>query len=99
VSKIASNSQPITQIGRVAMNAVAPSIPEGFDLFGLAGDVVGLAVLHIAAGGGPLKVAVEFDPVWRVKVDALNLAAQTLALSKARHHLQESPRIMRLVQF
>ncbi len=62
------------------MDAVAPGVAEGFDLLGLAGNVVGLAVLHIAAGGGPLEVAVELDAVGRVEVDALDLAAQALAL-------------------
>src|SRR5258708_4569108 len=48
----------------------------------------GLAVLHVAAGGGPLEVAVELDAVGRVEVDALHLAAQALALSQTRHHLE-----------
>ena len=48
------------------MDAVAPGVAEGFDLLGLAGDVVGLAVLHVAAGGGPLEVAVELNAVGRV---------------------------------
>ena len=70
------------------MNPIAPSVAEGFDLFGFAGDVVGLAVFHIAAGGGPLEVAVEFDAVGRVEVDALHLAAQALAFGEAGHDLE-----------
>ena len=70
------------------MDAVAPGDAEGFDLLRLAGDVVGLAVLHVAAGGGPLKVAVEFDAVGRIEINTLHFAAQALALGEAGHHLQ-----------
>jgi hypothetical protein len=35
------------------VDAVAPSVAEGFDLLRFTGDVVGLAVLHVAAGSGP----------------------------------------------
>ena len=47
-----------------------------------------LAVLHIATGGGPLKIAVELDAVGRVEIDALHLAAQALALGEAGHDLE-----------
>ncbi len=72
--EIAGDGEPVAQVGEVAVDAVAPGVAEGFDLLGLAGDVVGLAVLHVAAGGGPLEVAVELDAVGRVEVDALHLA-------------------------
>ena len=72
--EIAGDGEAIPQVGEVAVDAVAPGVAEGFDLLGLAGDVVGLAVLHVAAGGGPLEVAVELDAVGRVEVDALHLA-------------------------
>ena len=62
------------------MDPKFPGIPKCLDLFGLAGDVVRLAVLDVTAGRRPLKVAVEFDAVGRIEVDALNLAAQALAL-------------------
>ena len=70
------------------MDAVAPGVAEGLDLLGLAGDVVGLAVLDVAAGGGPLEVTVELDAVGRVDVDALHLATQALALGQAGHDLK-----------
>ncbi len=66
----------------------SPGVAEGFDLLRLAGDVVGVAVLHVAAGGGPLEVAVELDAVRRVDVDALHLAAQSFALGQASHDLE-----------
>jgi hypothetical protein len=88
VSKIAGDGEAVAQVGEVAVDAVAPGVAEGFDLLRLAGDVVGVAVLHVAAGRGPLEVAVELDAVGRVEVDALHLAAQALALGEARHHLQ-----------
>ena len=86
--EIAGDGEPIPQVGEVAVDAVAPGVAEGFDLLGLAGDVVGLAVLHVAAGGGPLEVAVELDAVGRVEVDALHAPAQALALGQAGHDLE-----------
>ncbi len=88
--KIAGDGEPVAQVGEIAVNSVAPGVAEGLDLLRLAGDVVGVAVLHVAAGGGPLEVAVELDAVGRVEVDALHLAAQTLALGKAGHDLEAS---------
>ena len=48
----------------------------------------GIAILHVPAGGGPLKVAVELDAVGRIDVDTLHFAAQSLALCERSHHLQ-----------
>ncbi|GHT90175.1 hypothetical protein FACS1894101_2320 [Betaproteobacteria bacterium] len=64
------------------MNAVPPGIPKGFDLFRFAGNVRGVAVFDIAAGGRPLKIGIEFDAVRRVKIDALHLAAQPFTLGQ-----------------
>ena len=50
--------------------------------------VIGLAILHIAAGGRPLEVGVELDAVGRVEVDALDLAAQALAFGQTGHDLE-----------
>ena len=86
--EITGDGEPIPQVSEVAVDAVAPGVAEGFDLLGLAGDVVGLAVLHVAAGGGPLEVAVELDAVGRVEVDALHAPAQALALDEAGHDLE-----------
>jgi hypothetical protein len=86
--QIPGDRQSIAQVGQVGVDAVAPGVAERLDLLRLAGDVLGLAVLHVAAGGGPLEVGVEFDAVRRVDVDALHLAAQALALGQRRHHLQ-----------
>ena len=57
------------------MNTVPPRVAEGLDLLGFTRDVFGFAVLHVAAGGGPLEVGVELDAVGRVDVDALDLAS------------------------
>jgi len=70
------------------VDAITPGIPECLDLFGLAGNMRGVAVLDIAAGGGPLEIAVEFDAIRRVKIDALHLAAQPFALGQGGHDLQ-----------
>ena len=70
------------------MNAIAPSIAESFDLFRFAGDVVGVAVLHVAAGGAPLEIGIELDAVGRIEINALDFAAQAFAFGKRRHDLQ-----------
>jgi hypothetical protein len=43
---------------------------------------LGVAVLHVAARRAPLEVAVEFDAVGRIEIDALHLAAQPFALGE-----------------
>ena len=86
--QVVGHGQPVTQVAQVRVDAIAPSVPKRLHLLGLTGDVLGLAVLHVAAGGGPLKVGVEADAVGRVDIDALHLAAQALALRQRRHHLQ-----------
>jgi hypothetical protein len=86
--QIPRHGQPIAQVGQVAVDPVAPRIAKRLHLLRLARDVPGIAVLHVAAGGGPLEVAVELDPVRRIEVDALHLAAQPLALGQAGHDLQ-----------
>jgi hypothetical protein len=70
------------------MNAISPRITEGFDLFGLAGNVILAAVLHIAGCRGPLEIRVESNSIRRVDIDALHPSAQPLALGEARHHRQ-----------
>ena len=86
--QIPRNRQPVPQIRQIRMNPIPPRIPKRLDLLRLAGDVVSLAVLHVAAGRGPLEVGVELDAVGRVEVDALDFAAQTLAFGERCHHLQ-----------
>ena len=86
--QVPRHGQPIPQVRQVRVNAVAPRVPERLHLLRLAGDVGGVAVLHVAAGGGPLEVGVELDAVGRIEVDALDLAAQPFALRQRRHHLQ-----------
>ena len=73
------------------MNPVPPRIPERLHLLRLPGDMLGVTVFDVAAGGGPLEVGVELDTVRRVDVDALHLAAQPLPLSQRGHHLQAVP--------
>ena len=43
---------------------------------------------HVATGGGPLEIGVELDAVGRVNVDALDFAAQALALGERGHDLE-----------
>ena len=97
--EIAGDSETVAEVGEVAVDAVAPSVAEGFNLLRFAGDVVGLAVLDVAAGGGPLEVGVELDAVRRIEVDALDFPAQAFALGEGRHNLKGIPRIMRFCQW
>ncbi|AEO46714.1 hypothetical protein F11_01220 [Rhodospirillum rubrum F11] len=83
--QVAGDGQAIAQIGQIGVNAIAPCVAEGPDLFGFAGNVILVAVLHIAAGRRPLKIAVEFDAIGRIEIDALHLAAQPFALGQTRH--------------
>jgi len=70
------------------VDTVAPSIAKGFYLFGFAGDVCGVAVFDIWAGGGPLEVTVKLNPIGRVEINALDLAAQAFALGERGHDSQ-----------
>ncbi len=45
------------------MDPITPGIAKGFNLLRLAGDVVRLSIFYIAAGGAPLEIAVELDPI------------------------------------
>jgi hypothetical protein len=86
--QVAGNGETVAEVGEVGMDAVTPGVAEGFDLLRFAGDVVGLAVGYVAAGGGPLEVGVELDAVGRIEVDALDLAAQALALGERGHDVE-----------
>src|SRR5690349_6442221 len=55
------------------MDPSTPRVTKSFNLFGLPGDVVGLTIRDRSTRRAPLEVAVEFDPVGRVDVDALGL--------------------------
>ena len=88
VSRSRAHGETVTEVSEIAVNAIAPGVTEGLDLFRLAGDVIGIAVLHVAAGRRPLEIAVELDAIWWIEIDALHLAAQAFALGEARHHLQ-----------
>ena len=70
------------------MNAIAPGVAKGLDLLWFAGDMFGLAIFNVAAGGGPLKVGVKANAVRGIEVNTLHLAAQALAFGQRGHHLQ-----------
>jgi hypothetical protein len=42
--QVAGDGQAVAQIGQIGVDAVAPRVAEGFDLLGLASDVVLVAV-------------------------------------------------------
>src|SRR4051794_29252638 len=86
--EVAGGGEAVAEVGQVAVDAQLPGIAERLDLLGLAGQVLGLGVLHVALAGADLPVATELDAVGRVEVDALHLAAQTLALGETRHDEQ-----------
>ena len=86
--QVPGHGEAIPQVRQVRVNAVAPCVTKGLDLFRFAGDVAGVAVPDVPAGSGPLEVRVEPDAVGRVEVDTLHLAAQSFALGEGGHHLQ-----------
>jgi hypothetical protein len=83
--QVAGDGKPVAQIGEIRVDAVAPGVAEGFDLFGLAGDVVLVAVRDVAARCRPLEIRVEADAVGGVDIDALHLAAQPFSHVETRH--------------
>ena len=96
--QVARNRKTIAEVGEITVNAVAPRVAECFYLLRLAGDVVGFAVLHVAAGGGPLEVRVELDAVGRVDVNALHAARSPSRSASDAITCSESPRIIRFDQ-
>ena len=48
--QIPRHRQPIPQIRQIRMNPIPPRIPKRLHLLRLAGNVPGIAVLHVAAG-------------------------------------------------
>src|SRR3954470_21051303 len=79
--------QAVTEVSKIAVNAIPPCISKGLHLLWLAGDVAGMAILHIATGCRPLEVRVELDAIRRVQVYALDFPTKALALREARHDL------------
>ena len=74
--QISGHSEAVAEISEVAVDAVAPSVAEGLYLFWFTGDVLDIAVLHVAARRGPLEIGIELDAIRRVNVNALHFAAQ-----------------------
>lgn len=86
--QIAGNKKSVSQVAQIGMDTVLPGIAEGFNLFRLTRHVVQFAVLDVAAGSGPLEIAVELDAVGRVHVDALYLAAHAFPFGQTGHDLK-----------
>ena len=86
--EVPSEDESVAEVGEVGVDAIAPGVAEGFDLLGFAGDVIGLAVLDVAGGGGPLEVGVELDAVGWIEVEALDFPAQAFALGEGGHDLE-----------
>jgi len=70
------------------VDAELPGIPEGLDLLGLAGGVLGSAVLDVALAGGDLPVRPELDAVGWVQLDRLDFAFKPFLFCKRSHHQQ-----------
>ncbi len=86
--ELARDRQAVAQVGEVRVDAELPGVAERLDLLGLAGRVLGLAVLHVALARAHLPVAAELDAVGRVHVDHLDLALEALLLGQRGHHQQ-----------
>lgn len=81
------------------MDSIAPIVTKGLHLLGLAGVVVGLAVLHVSAGGGLLEVAIELDALGQVQSNVLHTPRGPSRSARLAMVWREPPRIMRLDQF
>ena len=86
--EIARSHKAITKAGQVGVDAVLPSVAKCFDLFGLAHQILDLAILHVAFAGGDLPVGTELDAVRRIKVDHLDATLEPFLLGQARHDEQ-----------
>ena len=84
--QFAGDDEAVAQVAEVRVDAELPGVAEGSDLLGLAGGVLGLAVLHVALPRGDLPVAAELDPVGRIEVDRLDLALEAVLLGEGAHH-------------
>ena len=84
--ELAGREQAVAQIGEVGMDAELPSVAEGADLFGLAGEVCGAAIDHIAFVHAELPVRAEFDAVGRVDVDHLHAPFEAFFFCQTGHN-------------
>src|SRR5207253_866249 len=86
--QVARDSDTVSQIGEVRVEAIPPRVSKGLDLLWFASDLLRVAICDSAARRRPLKVRIELDPIRRIYVEALHLPPQPLALCQRRHHLQ-----------
>ncbi len=90
--QFAGEQEPVAQVGEVGVNAEFPRIAERAYLFRLGGQVVVLAVLHVAFVDERLEVGAVFDPIGRVHVDHLHLARHAFFFQQAVHHKERIAR-------
>jgi hypothetical protein len=97
--QIASDGEAIAQIGEIEW---IPSRQVSRNALTCSGSRVmwsTFAVLHVAAGRGPLEIGVELDAVGRIDVNALHLPRRPSRSASDAITCRLSPRIMRLLQF
>jgi len=73
---------------QIRVDAKLPRVPESPDHLWFLGEIVVLPVLHVALAHKGLEVGAVLDPIGRVDVDHLHLAAQAFLLQEAVHHEQ-----------
>ena len=83
--------QAVAQVGEVGVDAQLPGVAESADLLRLGGQVLVLAVLHVALVHERLKVGAVLDAVGGIDVDHLHLARHALLFQKRVHHQQAVP--------
>ena len=76
--EFSGDCQPVPDVVQIRVDAVFPSIPECFDLFGLSRDLADFPVFDRAVAGRPLEVAIEFYSIRRVEVKSFGLARSAL---------------------
>jgi hypothetical protein len=86
--QFAGQQQPVTQVGKVGVDAQLPGVAKSPDLLRLGGEVVVLAVLDVALVDKGLEVGAVADAVGRVEIDHLHLACHTLLFQQRVHHQQ-----------
>jgi hypothetical protein len=82
VEEFAGDEQPVAQVAEVGVDAEFPGVAKGFDLLGLAGEGVVLAVGDGAVAEADLPVGAVFDAVGRVEVEALDLPGHAFAIEQ-----------------
>ena len=88
VQQLTGKKKAVPQVGEVGVDPQLPRIPKGADHLGLLRQVFVPAVGHLPLVDEGLEIGAVADPVRRIDVDHLYLAAQPLLLEETVHDQQ-----------